>query len=292
MSKWIKRNWFLIVVLVVVLYSTRNTLGVSQIFPSLKTESNTMMTLDSAASGGMGVASTKMMVSRDYAPTASADRIVIKNSSLSLQVKDVSQTITAIETTARELGGYLVNSNLSRPDTAASGSISIRVPEEKRTEALDRFKKMSVKVVSESIYGNDVTDQYVDLDAQMELLNKTKEKYQSILDKATRVEDLLNVQQQLTSLQQQIDSIKGQQKYLDQSAKLTLVTIYLSTDDLALPYAPSNEWRPAVVFKEAVRSLISSIRGVGNLLIWGIVYLPILLPIGLVVWYLQKRSQK
>ena len=110
------------------------------------------------------------------------------------------------------------------------------------------------------------------------------------MDKATRIEDLLNVQQQLVSLQQQIDSVKGQQKYYEQSAKLSLVNVYLSTDELALPYAPTNEWRPTVVFKEAVRSLIAHFRSLGSLLIWGVVYLPILIPVGLIIWYLKKRK--
>jgi hypothetical protein len=153
------------------------------------------------------------------------------------------------------------------------------------------FKKLAVKVVSESVSGNDVTDQYVDLDAQLAVLTKTKVKFEDILDKATRVEDLMNVQQQLINIQQQIDSVKGQQKYLDQSAKLSLVSVYLSTDELALPYAPTNEWRPAVIFKEAVRSLIANIRGLGSLIIWGVVYLPILIPVGLIIWYLKTRKK-
>jgi len=47
-------------------------------------------------------------------------------------------------------------------------------------------------------------------------------------------------------------------KYFEQSAKLTKITVYLSTDELSLPYAPTNQWRPLVIVKEAFRSLIST----------------------------------
>ena len=89
--------------------------------------------------------------------------------------------------------------------------------------------------------------------------------------------------------QSQIDNLKGQQKYFEQSAKLSKITIYLSTDELALPYAPTNEWRPAVIFKEAVRSLLGTIRSIGSLIIWAGVYIPILIPVLLIIRYIKKK---
>ena len=102
----------------------------------------------------------------------------------------------------------------------------------------------------------------------------------------------MSVQQQLTSLQSQIDNLKGQQKYYEQSAKLSKITIYLSTDELALPYAPTNEWRPTVIFKEAVRSLVGAVRGIGSLTIWIVVFLPIIIPVVLIIRFIRKRKNK
>lgn len=236
------------------------------------------------------VASSKMMVSREVAPSDSANRLVIQDTSLSLQVDNVEERIKEIDSRTKDLGGFLINSNLSKPNGVGSGTISVRIPEAKRSEALDLFKKMAVKVVSENINGTDVTDQYTDLQARLDVLLKTKVKFEEILDKAFNVSDLMNVQQQLINLQQQIDSVKGQQKYFEQSAKLSKITIYLSTDDLALPYAPTNEWRPTVIFKEAVRSLLLTGRSAGNLLIWVVVYSPIIV-LGLGVYWLWKKRQ-
>lgn len=294
MIVWLKRNWALAILILIVVFW-----GKGKIITQNVGYKNTSLPFAGGGSAGImmqdsvsiSAPSTKMMnYGREAAPTDNVSRMVIRDSSLSLQVKDVAAEVSAIETLAKGFGGYLVNSNLSRPESAANGSITVRVPEDKRSDAMTAFKKLAVKVVSESVSGNDVTDQYVDLEAQLAVLSKTKVKFEDILDKATRVEDLMNVQQQLISIQQQIDSVKGQQKYYEQSAKLSLVSVYLSTDELALPYAPTNEWRPAVIFKEAVRSLIANIRGIGSLVIWGVVYLPILVPVGLIIWYLKTRK--
>jgi hypothetical protein len=147
-------------------------------------------------------------------------------------------------------------------------------------------------VVDENVSGRDVTDQYVDLEARLTTLNKTKAKFEEILDRATQVQDLLNVQRELINLQSQIDSIKGQQQYLSQSAKLSKVTVYLSTDEFALPYSPGQPWRPNVVFKLAVRSLVSTLRGAGTAAIWIGVYSPIWAPILAVIWVIKKKTSK
>jgi len=230
-------------------------------------------------------------VYNDVAPTDSSNRMVIKESTMSLVVKDVADSIKNIQAIAEKSGGYLINSHLSKPQESGSGSISVRVPEAKLTDTLAEFRKAGLRVVDEYISGNDVTDQYVDLEARLTTLNKTKAKFEQILDQAVQVQDLLNVQRELVNLQQQIDSVKGQQQYLSQSAKLSKVTVYLSTDEFSLPYSPADPWRPNVVFKLAVRSLVVNLRTIGSALIWIGVYSPVWIPVLIVVWLFSRRKK-
>ncbi|OIP87542.1 hypothetical protein CO009_03720 [Candidatus Shapirobacteria bacterium CG_4_8_14_3_um_filter_35_11] len=279
MTNLIKKNWLIILVIIFAIgYVNRKN-----------TEQNTILPMTGGGIVADSVVSDKMLIRREVAPSESTNRLVIQDTSLSLQVDNVESKIKEIESKTTEMGGFLINSNLSKPNGVGSGTISVRIPEGKRDEAMELFKVMAVKVVSENVSGTDVTDQYTDLQAQLEVLQKTKVKFEEILDKAYTVNDLMNVQQQLISLQQQINSVKGQQKYFEQSAKLSKITIYLSTDDLALPYAPTNEWRPAVVFKEAVRSLINNIRGLGNILIWVVVFSPLWIPAIFVIRFAKKK---
>jgi len=223
------------------------------------------------------------------APTDTQPRLVIRDTGLSLLVEDVPVTVENIKQSAEQLGGFLVSSHVSKPEESASGQITVRVPSDRQDEALASFKNLAIRVVSENVNGRDVTDQYVDLEARLEVLNETKAKFEAILDQADEVNELLQVQRELTNLQAQIDNVRGQQQYLEQSAELTAITVYLSTDELALPYAPDEVWRPQVVFKLAVRSLISSLRAVGDGLIWLGVFAPLWLPILLLAWWWSRR---
>lgn len=223
-------------------------------------------------------------------PVETDQRLVIKETNMSLLVKDVGEVISKTEELAKQQGGFFVSSNLNRPEESETGTIVIRVPEEKRKEALSAIKAMGVRVISENVSGDDVTDQYVDVEARLSTLETTKRKLESLLDQAANVTEILNVQREIDNLQYQIDSLKGQKEYLEQSAKLSRITIYLSTDELALPYAPDEAWRPGVVFKQAVRSLVRTGRGLVDALIWLGVYSPLWI-LGLVIIWLWKRKK-
>jgi len=96
------------------------------------------------------------------------------------------------------------------------------------------------------------------------------------------------------SVQQQIDSLKGQQKYLEQSAELSKITVYFSTDEMELPYTPTETFKPSLVFKSAVRALYKTLGNIGERIIWASVYaviwLPLIIAAYFVVRYMKKRS--
>lgn len=282
-GSWLKRNWTVVLLVVAAGYIVKISILGNLSFRQ------------SSYKGGfvgdsIGMERT-MPVAREVAPVENTDRLVVRDTSMSLQVKDVPEAINRIERLAVEKGGFLVDSSLSKPEGAASGNITVRVPENKRPEAMAEFRSLAVKVVSENVLGTDVTDQYVDNESRLEVLNKTKAKFEEIMARAVTVQDLLEVQRELINLQEQIDSLRGQQKYLEQTAKLTKITVYLSTDDLALPYTPDSSWRPAVVFKYAVRSLMVTLRKAGSLVIWLGVYSVVWVPIVGVGWMMKKRRR-
>jgi hypothetical protein len=168
---WLKRHWLVLVLLlvIVVLINSRNSTSVSTA-PMMGFVGGSK-TADVALSNTVP-SLTNMF--RTAAPSESQNRIVIQNTNLSLKVKNVADTIKSILSSAQSFGGFLVDSYLSQPEDAASGNISVRVPSDKRDQAIAAFKQFSSKVVSESVMGDDVTDQYVDLDTRLTILNGTK----------------------------------------------------------------------------------------------------------------------
>lgn len=241
--------------------------------------------------GGVQLESKSLPPAKEPPPTTEVEnRLVIKQSYLSLLVNDVVSAQKQIIKIAKNLGGYMVQSTISNPQEATTATVVVRIPQEKLDWALNQFRSLSVKIISENLQGEDVTDRYTDIQAKLTTLYKTKAKFEEIMEKATEIHDILNIQREIINLQSQIDKFKGQQQYLKQNAKMTKLTIYLSTDELALPYSPSQPWRPRVILKQAVRSLIGNLRKVGTLLIWLAVYSLIWIPMGIIVFIFFRKK--
>jgi len=238
---------------------------------------------------------TALLPPEEVVPSESKERLVVQTSSLSLVVNDVRQVSKEVVNYTQEIGGFMVSASLDKPQEVPFATVVVRVPAEKLSETLDYFRSLAVKVSSENILGKDVTDQYEDIGTKLETLNKTKAKFEEILNKAEKVEDILKVQRELTSLQAQIDNLKWRKEYWEKTAKLAKITTYLSTDELSLPYQPEGVFRPKVIFKQAVRSLIETLRSFAKLVIWVAVYLPIwgaILIIIFIAKWLKRRKKK
>lgn len=287
-----KYRWLILAVIVVVaVYLWKKQPG-----PVVPLVGETMMSkvgIDSVGNAGVGIVADRGMMPPIYqeaAPVETADRLVVKDTSMSMVVKDVREAINGIEGLSKSVGGYMVDSYLNQPEEAQNGSINIRVPSDKRADVLDQIRKMGVRVIAENVMGTDVTDEYVDVQGRLATLEKTKAKLEQLLSDAANISDILSVQRELNNLQSQIDSLKGREKYLEQTAKLTRISVNLSTDELSLPYAPTEAWRPAVIFKLAVRGLVGTLRQAGELVIWVGVYAPLWIPLLAIVWWLSRRK--
>lgn len=203
-----------------------------------------------------------------------ADRLIIKTGTVSMVVEEVRAAIKAISDYATAKGGFVVSSNVSKYDLAVSGDITIRIPSVVFEQGVSDVKAMG-EVQSESVYGQDVTEEYVDLDAQLTNLRATEIQFLEIMKKAVKIEDVLAVQRELSSVRSEIERITGRMKYLKESASFSTLSVYLSTDPLSLPAIDDDQWKPFAVLKDAVRSLIGEAQGLVDGLIWVVIYIPI-----------------
>lgn len=285
MINWVKNNKLLTLLILVVLF----LLFKDSVFTASR--GAVYSTLPAVGGGerltGLAMKNTPSLQSE----TTTSDRMVIKNSNLSLVVKDVSKTGEDIVSFAVKNGGYMVSTSYNKPSDSPFGTIEVRIPSDKLDQALKYFRGLSLKVSSETIYGLDVTNQYKDIEARLITLKGTQTKFKEILDKATQVQDILSVQRELMYIQDQIDALIGEKKALEENVKLTKITVYLSTDELALPYTPDKTFRPNLIFKQAVRSMLESSQFFGKTLIWIFVYSIIWVPL-LVLYIFYRRWRK
>lgn len=293
MLDWVKRNRLtsLVIIILLILVIKDYLLGIRPLSSGIGGLRNTADFETMVAPKGLSLPAP-FPPTDQYAPTDNQNRLVVQESSLSMVVLNVRETSDKIIDKAKSAGGYMVSTSLTNPEEAPFANVVIRMPADQLRPILDYLRGLSVKVTSENILGTDVTDEYVDIQARLTILEKTKTEFEEIMTKATEIQDILTVQRELINIQDQIDNLKGRQQYLEQTAKLAKLTTYLSTDEFSLPYAPSEKFRPEVIVKQAFRSLYSNVRDFLGLLIWAGVYGLIWGPVALVIYLLWRKYRK
>lgn len=213
------------------------------------------------------------------------ERLVIENADLTIVVKDPKARMKEINDLAKELGGYVVSSNLYQDTSTGKevpqANIVIRVASEKLDEALAKIKEGAVDVPHENRSGQDVTSQYVDLQAQLKAKQAAEKKLLEIMDQATRAEDVLAIYLQVQSVQTEIEQLKGQIKYLEESAALSAISVQLIAEESTQPIE-IGPWKPEGAAKAAIQDLIFFFQNFVDFLIRFVLYnLPALILIGI-----------
>jgi hypothetical protein len=236
------------------------------------------------------------------------NRKIIKNADMRLLVADTDVAVNRATQVITDLGGYIISSRIWYQDYFGNNlmyaTITIGVPVDQFERALQRFRDLSIRVLDENASGEDVTDQYVDLQSQLTNLEATRARIQEFLKDAKTVDEALRINQELANIESQIEQIKGRMNYLADRSAFSTITVNFEPElpiltptptptitptRTPIPTATLKPWQPGKTFGDAKRTVTVAYRGIFEFLIWIFVFvLPILLPPVLVVWLLWK----
>ena len=146
---------------------------------------------------------------------------------------------------------------------------------------MDQIKKDTVEVQSETVSGQDVTAEYVDLKSRLKNLEAAEAQLDEILKKATETEDVVNIFNQLVYYREQIEIVKGQIKYYDEAAALSAISVRILAEATVKPLV-IGKWEPKGVALVAIQDLIYFYQDFVSFVIRFVIYtLPVWITIGI-----------
>jgi hypothetical protein len=232
-------------------------------------------------------------VNPSQAQQPGGERLVIRNAYLSIEVEAVSTAETTIRTRAEQLGGYVVSVQTSGSDADLRSTIVFRVPAAQFETALSGVEGLARKVFSRSVSGDDVTEEFVDLESRLRNLEATRDRLLDLLTRATRVEDALQVNNALTDVQGQIEQIRGRMQYLRTSAAFSTISVDLTPVPPPPAIVQEDSWQPMRVARRALADLVSFGQSLVELgivfLVWAPIWLPLLL---LALWGWRRINRR
>lgn len=232
---------------------------------------------------------------------AAMERLVVKNANLTLIVPDSKQSMQEVTKMAEAMGGFVVNSYLYKStdengNEYTDASITIRVPVNKLSEALEHLHGLvsnpKTDIVSENITGEDVTSTVVDLESRLRNYENVVDKLTQLMEEAKKTDEALNVFNQMIYYQEQIEILQGQIKYYRESAAMSAITASLTEKPAVAPVTIGG-WQPQGIARDAIQALIKFLQWLADLLIWlGLFCLPIGLLIYLPIHFTWKSMKR
>ncbi|TNJ66332.1 DUF4349 domain-containing protein [Paenibacillus hemerocallicola] len=158
---------------------------------------------------------------------AAAERKIIYKANVAMEVADYGLAHTEINNLIHLSGGYLLQFSENRTDYEQSGTLVVKVPSNGFSAFLADLEKMKPKTIQRSVQGQDVTEEFVDLEARLKSKQAEEARLLDFMGKATKSEELVAFSSQIGNVQTQIEQIKGRMRYLEQNVSFSTVEIRL-----------------------------------------------------------------
>jgi hypothetical protein len=232
-------------------------------------------------------------------PTAGTiEQKVIKTANLSITVDDVDKAAAQITNEAVLINGFIQNSSITENERGQRfANLILRVPVTSFETVVGKIKSLAKLVEREDINGQEVTQEYVDLQSALTHNQAVEAQYLELLKRAQKVEEIIAVREKLDQVQAEIENLKGRLRYMDNQTEMATIAVSISSE--AKVTLPAEKWQPWVVVKESAKKLIVTMQNFVSfiiVLIFSLIalipYLILFLVIYILVKWLYKKYKK
>jgi hypothetical protein len=235
------------------------------------------------------------------APNAPAERTVAKQhrlakkARLDLLVRNVEDTLKQAQATVRRAGGDVTSLNDASPQnasTAHTASMDVEVPADRLDDTLDHLGLLGA-VQTRAIDAEDVDATIVDQEARLRNLRRAEADLRKLMDKGGKVDEILNVQQNLSEVRGQIEELDAQHRNDLHRVATSTISITVTEDrPNAAPAKPGPTARIDGAFHNGLSALADNITAFLATVAWCVAYAPIPLTLAGITYVVARALQK
>ena len=232
---------------------------------------------DGAPGGGDGAIAAFQDASRP-------DLLIIRTGSIAIQVADIDAALAEAGTAISSIGGYESGSRRSGRGDEAHAEVIYRFPASSWEPALVALRDIGEEVIDEQSETTDVSAEVVDIEARIRNLQVTEAAFQSIMDRAAAIDDVLDVQARLTAVRSEIEQLASKAAHLREQAAMSTLTVTFALQPAPVIARQEARFDPGDEAESATAQLVGIVQALAVAGIWfGIVWLPVLLGLGIVL---------
>jgi hypothetical protein len=202
----------------------------------------------------------------------SGDRNLILTAKIDMRSKDPWATSDRAQAIASGLGGDVLNLSQSGSADTRSASLTIRVPSSRFGDALQQLKSLEGEVQTSGVSAQDVTDQFIDLQARLTAKQAEEQRYIAILNRANTIDEILKVDASLGSVRTQIEQLTAQINSIKQRTDFSTISMSISTLSALPGDTTSKVWDPSKTVGRALAALGAMMQVFADVVIWLVVF--------------------
>lgn len=229
------------------------------------------------------------VAANDAKTIQSQDRKLVKTGDISLSVDSIEEAQKKFTEIAEKFGGYVFSSNMNEDSGSRYLYMEIKVNAKNFDAAMDSLSKTGV-VRRTGMNVSDVTKQFTDLSARLETLKIKEKTLQDLLAKATEIDDILDIENNLQITREGIEATQGELNVIQNTTEYSLITVSASDKkglNLTNPVSPGERFLSAL--KSGLLFWKSIILSLFEFILFS---LPILIPLFIVTYFINKHLKK
>ncbi len=221
--------------------------------------------------------------------------MVVRDATLTIEATDVGQAVADARQIAQQAGGYVSasSSHTERVDDQDQlvVDLTLQVRSDSTDATLTGLRALGT-VSTESSTSQDVTEEYVDLDANLRNLRASETAILGLMDKATRIDDVLSLQRELTNVRGQIERLQGRQRYLERRSDMSTITLSLRPTGASQARPTATSFDPLATAQRGWQASLNLLRSVAEVVLISLAFSWWLVPPVALFAYLWTRRRR
>ena len=214
------------------------------------------------------------------------------NADLTLETQDYDASCTAIERMTAEAGGYIQSSGSYGETGDRTASYTLRVPQEKFETFFSHLGE-TCHVTSSNRWSEDVTEQYTDIETRLATLRTKHERLLALLDKASEMTDIIELENALAECEYEIDSLTSEMRHYDDLVSFSTFNVTLREVQTLSAVSEGTGFgaQVAQAARQGASGLTAAVRGIILLAVTLWPLLALMALAGIVLWVVMRRRK-
>jgi hypothetical protein len=239
-------------------------------------------------------------VDKEASTAEAAERKIIRNADITIEVPSTTDAQHQVTSIAETHGGFVVTSEAKQRENSDPAQrtldikLVVRVPSNQFGRAFDEIKKLAGNTPSEQVTSQDVTEDFIDLEARIKTQKALEVQFLEIMRQAHKISDALEVQRQIAEVRTEIEKLEGRKRFLENRSSLSTINVNIQTPKPVITVTQTgfgHSLREAV--SDSVTLAADMVLGLARFVIMLVpVVVLVFLPLGLVGRYLVRRAKR